>query len=132
MRHRVAGTAEVLQPLRYADDDAVRYYQLFSRLAETHLLVVLDTQTQRRYPGMAAYAQPPTSTTCDDVVAELRAKMLRDLERGDRPVLYFAFSGHGARERIAANRSSPARRRTDPEVRSTRTCSGACRRRSVT
>ncbi|MDB4960523.1 MAG: peptidase caspase catalytic subunit p20 [Myxococcales bacterium] len=93
-----AGTSETLRPLRYADDDAVRYHQLFSRIAETHLLVVLDTQTQRRYPGLAAHAQPPTVDNLHRVVEDLRAKMTRDRQRGDRPVLYFVFSGHGARD----------------------------------
>lgn len=93
-----SGTAEKLAPLRYADDDAVRYFQLFSRMAETRLLVVLDTQTQRRYPGLAARTEAPTLANLDHVVAELAARMERDRRRGDRPVLYFAFSGHGARD----------------------------------
>jgi len=91
-------TAEALQPLRYADDDAVRYFQLFSRVAETRLLVVLDTQTQRRYPTMALRAQPPTVDNLRRVVDEFAQRMQWDRNRGDRPVLYFAFSGHGARD----------------------------------
>lgn len=94
----LSGTSEVLQPLRYADDDAVRYYQLFSRVAYTHLLVVLDTTTQRRYPGMAANAQPPTVQNLRTVIDDLVWRMDRDRKAGNRPVLYFAFSGHGARD----------------------------------
>ncbi|NVB81733.1 MAG: caspase family protein [Kofleriaceae bacterium] len=93
-----SGTPEKLAPLRYADDDAVRYFQLFSRMADTRLLVVLDTQTQRRYPGLAAHTEAPTLANLDRVVGELAAKMELDRRRGDRPVLYFAFSGHGARD----------------------------------
>jgi hypothetical protein len=93
-----AGTPEKLAPLRYADDDAVRYFQLFSRMADTRLLVVLDTQTQRRYPGLAAQTEAPTLANLDRIVGELAAKMASDRQRGDRPVLYFAFSGHGARD----------------------------------
>jgi hypothetical protein len=93
-----AGTPEVLAPLHYADDDAVRYFQLFSRFAEAHLLAVLDDETQRRYPGMAAYAEPPTLANLSRTVADLAARMQADRARGDRPVLYFAFSGHGARD----------------------------------
>jgi len=92
------GTTERLQPLRYADDDAARYYQLFSRLGEAHLLAVLDAQTQRRYMGLAARAVPPTAQNLRDVVAELAWKMAADRTRGDRPILYFAFSGHGSRD----------------------------------
>jgi len=93
-----SGTSEKLAPLRYADDDAVRYYQLFSRMADTRLLVVLDTQTQRRYPGLAAYTEAPTLANLDRIVGELATKMADDRKRGDRPVLYVAFSGHGARD----------------------------------
>lgn len=92
-----SGTSETLQPLRYADDDAVRYYQLFARLGEAHLLVVMDTDTQKRYPGLAAIAQPPTVGNLTYVVGQLASAMQRDRARGDRPILYFAFSGHGAR-----------------------------------
>ena len=91
-------TGEPLQPLRYADDDAVRYYQLFSRLAETKLLAVLDTQTQRRYPLLPMRAQPPTVDNLRRTVEEFAQRMSWDRMRGDRPVLYFAFSGHGARD----------------------------------
>jgi hypothetical protein len=93
-----SGTTEKLAPLRYADDDAVRYYQLFSRLGEAHLLAVLDATTQRRYVGLAARALPPTGQNLRDLVGQLGAKMAADRQRGDRPVLYFAFSGHGARD----------------------------------
>jgi hypothetical protein len=89
------GGVESLRPLRYSDDDAVRYHQLFSRFADSHLLVVLDTLTQRRYPGLASKTQPPTRTNLDHLASELSAKMQSDRARGDRPILYFAFSGHG-------------------------------------
>src|SRR5262245_53202917 len=77
-----SGTPEKLAPLRYADDDAVRYYQVFSRMAYTRLLVVLDTQTQRRYPGLAAYTEPPTLANLDRIVRELAASMANDRLRG--------------------------------------------------
>ena len=93
-----AGTPDVLRPLHYADDDAVRYYELFSRFADAHLLVVLDATTQRRYPNIAAHASAPTAANLRRVVDDLAAAMKADRERGDRPVLYFAFSGHGARD----------------------------------
>lgn len=89
------GAMETLQPLRYADDDAVRYHQLFARFADSRLLAVLDTQTQRRYLGLASTTQPPTQGNLDQLVGQLRVKMQRDRARGDRPILYFAFSGHG-------------------------------------
>jgi Caspase domain len=86
-----------LPVLAYADDDAVRYHALFSRFAtHAHLLSVLDDQTQRRYPGLAAHAEPPTLANLARVVAEYADAMAADTRRGDRPVLYLAFSGHGS------------------------------------
>jgi hypothetical protein len=92
------GTTEVLQPLRYADDDAIRYFQLFSRFAQTRLLVVADPPTQKRYPEIASHAMLPTLENLRRVVAELAVQMKHDREHGDQPVLYFAFSGHGSRD----------------------------------
>jgi hypothetical protein len=86
-----------LSVLRYADDDAVRYYQLFARFAgESHLLAVLDPQTQRRYPGLAGVAEAPTLANLARIIAHYADAMAADARRGDRPVLYLAFSGHGA------------------------------------
>ena len=92
------GTTEVLQPLRYADDDAIRYFQLFSRFAQTRLLVVADAPTQRRYPDLAAHAMLPTLDNLRRVVSELGGQMQQDRARGDQPILYFAYSGHGSRD----------------------------------
>jgi len=85
-----------LPVLRYADDDAVRYHELFSRFADdARLLAVLDEQTQRRYPGLGAVAEAPTLVNLARVVSDYAGKMAADVKRGDRPVLYIAFSGHG-------------------------------------
>lgn len=85
-----------LPVLRYADDDAVRYHELFSRFAEdARLLAVLDEQTQRRYPGLGAITEAPTLANLARVVSDYSARMAADVKRGDRPVLYLAFSGHG-------------------------------------
>lgn len=87
-----------LRTLRYADDDAVRYYQLLGRFAETRLLVVLDAPTQKRHPGIAQIAMIPTALNLEGVVEAFRVKMDADRRRGDRPILYFVFSGHGSRD----------------------------------
>lgn len=84
-----------LPTLRYADDDAVRYYQLFGRVAErASLLTVLDATSQRRYPALRPAL--PTRANLAEVVADYAARMADDVRRGDRPVLYLTFSGHGA------------------------------------
>jgi len=51
---------------------------------------------------MARIAEPPTLASLRKVVASYAAAMTADRQRGDSPVLYFAFSGHGARDRTGA------------------------------
>ena len=81
-----SGTTETLQPLRYADDDAVRYFQLFSRFAQTRLLVVLDATTQKRYPELAGQTMLPTLDNLRRIVGEpdfpaLNALVEQELQR---------------------------------------------------
>ncbi|HYO53344.1 caspase family protein [Archangium sp.] len=85
-------------PLRYADDDGARYYELLSsRTKETVLLSVLDADTQALHPGLAARTRPPTRAALREALGRLNAHMAEDKARGDTPVLYFVFTGHGKR-----------------------------------
>lgn len=85
-------------PLRYADDDGARYYELFAPQAkETVLLSVLDAETQTRHPGLAAHTQPPTRAAVKESLAHLSSRMKEDKAAGRVPVLYFIFTGHGQR-----------------------------------
>ncbi len=86
-----------LRALRYADDDALRYRELFSRLAtRTELLTVLDSATQLQHAGAAKEARPPTLTQLRATMQELRTALQDAVRRGERPVLFLTFSGHGA------------------------------------
>lgn len=90
---------QVAPVLRYADDDAARFYQLFRRFSETSfLLSVLDPDTQRRYPELASVSKAPTRANLLQIVTELAQQMSQDRARGDEPVLYFSYSGHGLRD----------------------------------
>ena len=85
-------------PLRYADDDGARYYELFApRTREAVLLSVLDAETQELHPGLAAQTRPPTRAALREALARLNARMDEDRARGESPVLYFVFTGHGKR-----------------------------------
>ena len=47
-------TDDSIQPLRYADDDALAFYQLQKEMgAEALLLTAVDAETRRRYPQIA-------------------------------------------------------------------------------
>jgi len=86
-----------LTPLRYADDDAARYFAFFSRFADhQYLLSVLDADTQARFPGVGAKAVSPSLEALRGVLRELTTQMRADKARGDESVLYLTYSGHGA------------------------------------
>ena len=71
--------------LRYADDDAVRYYRFFGRMTDDiQLLTVLDVATQKRYPGVAEKASPPTVKQLKAAVANRRLHPLQRPRRSER------------------------------------------------
>ncbi|MFY0583397.1 hypothetical protein ACN28S_62035 [Cystobacter fuscus] len=61
------------------------------------LLSVLDAETQALRPGLAARTAPPTRASLQQALGRLNARMAEDKARGDIPVLYFIFTGHGQR-----------------------------------
>ena len=86
-----------LPRLRYADDDAVRWAGFLDRFAErVELLAVLDDETQRRYPGQAERAKPPTVENLQRAMASLVADMEKARAAGRETIFYLAWSGHGA------------------------------------
>ncbi|NNC19635.1 hypothetical protein HJC22_28350 [Corallococcus exiguus] len=92
------GTEPSQAPLRYADDDGARYYELFApRSREVVLLSVLDAETQALHPGLAAKTRPPTHPALGAALARLNARMAEDRAKGSMPVLTFVFVGHGKR-----------------------------------
>jgi hypothetical protein len=87
-----------LAPLQFADDDAVRYFDLFRRAGEhVALLTILDKQTRRRYPELATEARTPSLAELFRTFDSFRTAMAEDRKRGDEPVFFLAFSGHGSR-----------------------------------
>ncbi|MFH0899534.1 MAG: caspase family protein [Pseudomonadota bacterium] len=85
-----------VKPLRYADDDGAAYYELFENIVEdVSLLAVLDLETQRQHPNLAQKALPPTLQALRDTLQRVNAAMARDRERGDAPIFYFIYAGHG-------------------------------------
>src|SRR6185312_10045122 len=82
-----------LQVLHYADDDAVRYQELFRALgARTALLTRLDRETTALSPQAAAEALPPTRASLRNVVASLAAEIRTARQRGVRSSLYVVYA----------------------------------------
>ena len=92
-------TDDSIQPLHYADDDALAFYQLQKELgAEVVLLTVADAETRRRYPQIADGARPPTIDEISRSIDALNARMDAASRQGISPVFTFFYSGHGARD----------------------------------
>ena len=86
-----------LAPLRFADDDALRFAELFSRTTEhVEFLSVLDDRTQTRHPEAAARAKPPTLAALDAAVSRLASVLDRWRGEGSATQAYVTFSGHGS------------------------------------
>jgi len=85
-----------LPVLRYADDDAARYQELFRALgARTYLLTRPDENTRRISPQAVAEARDPRRGELDQAVAAMAADVARARARSVRTVFYFIYAGHG-------------------------------------
>jgi hypothetical protein len=85
-----------LKPLLYADDDAVRYQELFRALgARTQLLARLDRETTALSPQAAAESLPPTREYLNKVVSLLASEIAVAHQRGVTTSLYVLYAGHG-------------------------------------
>ncbi len=82
--------------LRYADDDAALYDELFQRLgARTYLLTRPDDNTRRLHVQVSAAAQPPRRSDLDRAIASAAASVIEAHGRGESTALYFVYAGHG-------------------------------------
>jgi hypothetical protein len=85
-----------LPPLRYADDDAIRYVELFRALGARSFLVTRpDENTRRVHPVLAAEARLPLLATLAHAIDEIAVAVVDARRLGHRTRLYFTFAGHG-------------------------------------
>jgi hypothetical protein len=85
-----------LPPLKYADDDAASYLDLFRVLgARTYLLSRLDDNTRRLHAQAAAEALEPRRAALEQAVAQITADVTRARDRQVDTVLYIVYAGHG-------------------------------------
>jgi hypothetical protein len=91
-----------LPDLQYADDDGIRYYQLWESLlpdARLSLLVEPDASTARAHPAFARLLRPPTRANLL-IEGTALAEAARQAREAGRPTtFYFLFAGHGDVER---------------------------------
>lgn len=85
-----------LAELRYADDDAVRFGDLFRTAGvQTAVLATLDQNTRRLHPDAAAEAVPARLENVVTTVEALAAEADRARLAGLRVAFYFIYAGHG-------------------------------------
>jgi hypothetical protein len=85
-----------LPPLKYADDDAALYLDLFRLLgARTYLLSRLDDNTRRLHPQAAAEAMDPSRASLDAALAQAVTDVTQARDRGLQTAFYFVYAGHG-------------------------------------
>ncbi|MCA9667224.1 MAG: hypothetical protein KC503_16610 [Myxococcales bacterium] len=85
-----------VKPLRFADDDGARYYELFSRVSpNVSLLAVLDSDTARTHKRAASAARVPWARELRAAISRIRAAVERDNNAGRRTRFVFVYVGHG-------------------------------------
>ncbi|HEY3359628.1 MAG TPA: caspase family protein [Polyangia bacterium] len=94
----------VLPDLKYADDDALRFYRLMRQLTprdQIALFTELDVDTWRQIQASgeeAPLALPPLKGRINEVFALFKRRIAQHRQKTGRPVtLFFFYSGHGER-----------------------------------
>lgn len=83
-----------LAPLAYADDDALRYTELLSHTTlRTRTLVALDEASRELWGDVRTTA--PTRQAVLSALRLTHQSMAKARAAGDRPILYFVYTGHG-------------------------------------
>ena len=84
-----------LRELRYADDDALKFHVFFRPFAEASVLLTNpDAATAARLGDSEPKA--PTLAQLRRTVAAIRTSIAEARRRGDSPIVFFTYSGHGA------------------------------------
>ena len=82
--------------LRYADDDAARYLDLFRSLgARSYVLTRLDENTRRVHQQLAAEAEAPVLSEYAKAIEALAKDIRQARQRNVKTVVYFVYAGHG-------------------------------------
>lgn len=85
-----------LKPLRFADDDAARYFELFRILgARTYLLTRADENTRRLHPQAVAESREPRYDVLMEVVQIIKEDIRTAHDQKIATTFYFIYAGHG-------------------------------------
>jgi hypothetical protein len=84
--------------LQYADDDGVRYYNLFRGVAgenHVHLLTRLDRATQAAHPEITSQIVSPRRAELLAALSALQTQIAEMRTTGKATRFYFVYAGHG-------------------------------------
>jgi Caspase domain len=91
-----AGDTSEIQPLRFADDDAIAFSAFAAETArQVHLLTVPDAGTQRRLGDSLPTMRPPSLDELRSAVADVRSAIDEDARQRVESTVYLYYSGHG-------------------------------------
>jgi hypothetical protein len=83
-------------PLRFADDDAVKYYEMLEAAGATvELLAVPDPDAQVAFPEAAKAALIPNKRNLSDALHRIFSKIEEDTKERIETHFMFIYSGHG-------------------------------------
>lgn len=83
--------------LRYADDDAVRYYERLEGSVEKRILLTRFDDESAIYRQLYPDVRPPTRAALQEALAILRKQALELRAQGRFVEFVFVFAGHGGR-----------------------------------
>lgn len=84
--------------LHYADDDGVKYAELFRMIApeqNVHLLTELDRDTETLAPHLKGTLTAPTKAAVERAKDAIARDVKAAIARGEQVDFYFVFAGHG-------------------------------------
>ncbi len=85
-----------LTPLRYADDDGARYFEMFSSMgARVELLTTMDSETQDLFPSLVGKTRAPTKKRLFSTLGRIFDLIRQDKAEGMSVEFFFVFTGHG-------------------------------------
>lgn len=85
-----------VSPLRYADDDGARYFELFRLTSDrVALFSVFDDETARLFPAAAQAARAPEAGAIFDTLDRWNREMAAESRAGRETELVFIYAGHG-------------------------------------
>ena len=91
-----AAVDDSVAPLRYADDDAGRTYELLARGAErATLLTTFDAESQELFPHLVQVSREPSRRNLLNALEDTYGAIEAAQSEGHETVLHVFFSGHG-------------------------------------